>query len=136
MSLKIDDVRGSGFYTYKQALSGRYRPGEDYEILAHCYQLKVIDTITYSTLANDYLPNSIVTRAAGTYSTCKCRSWSLKCAGNISGAKPQVPNNMTALSLCHGLGMFTNRGIQLDLWGTNQAYSEAIGGISCLAGPT
>lgn len=92
--------------------------------------------IKASTLAKLLLRSSMVARAAVTYSTCKCRSWSLKCAGNISGAKPQVPSNMAALGLCHGLGMFTNRGIQLDLWGTNQADSEAIGGISCLAGPT
>lgn len=136
MSLKIHDARGPGFYTYKQALSGQCRASEDGEIPAHWYQLKVIDIIMYSTLANVYLRNSMVTRAAGTYSTYICDSWRLKCAGNISGAKSQVPTNMAALGLCYGLGMYTSRGIQLDLWKTSETNSEAIGRISCLAGST
>lgn len=88
----------------------------------------------YSTFANDYLHNPVVTRVAGTYSTYMCESWRLKCVGNISGAKSQVPSNMLAHGICHGLGMFTIRGIQLDLRGTNKADSEAIGEIRCLAG--
>lgn len=136
MSLKIDDVRGPGFYTYRQAPSGRYRHSEDCKNLTHFYHSKVVATTKASTLAKLLLRSSMVARAAVTYSTCKCRSWSLKCAGNISGAKPQVPSNMAALGLCHGLGMFTSRGIQLDIWGTNQADSETMGRIGCLVSPT
>lgn len=136
MSLKIDDVRGPGFYTYRQAPSGRYRHSEDCKNLTHFYHSKVVATIKASTLAKLLLRSSMVARAAVTYSTCKCRSWSLKCASNISGAKPQVPSNMAALGLCHGLGMYTSRGIQLDLWKTSETNSEAIGRISCLAGST
>lgn len=136
MSLKIHDVRGPGFYTYRQAPSGRYRHSEDCKNLTHFYHSKVVATTKASTLAKLLLRSSMLARAAVTYSTCKCRSWSLKCAGNISGAKPQGPSNMAALGLCHGLGMFTSRGIQLDIWGTNQADSETMGRIGCLVSPT
>lgn len=136
MSLKIHDARGPGFYTYRQAPSGRHRPSEDCKNLTHFYPSKVVATIRASTLAKLRLRSSMVTRAGGTYYTYMCESWRLKCAGNITGAKPQVPSNMSALGLCHGLGMFTSRGIQLDIWGTNQAGSETMGRIACLVSPT
>lgn len=136
MSLKMHDARGlASIHTGKPSVGDTGLAKTTYEILAHCYQLKVIDNITYSTLANDYLPNSIVIRAAGTYSTCMCDSWRFICAGNISGAKPQVPSNMAAVGQCHGLGMYTSCGIQLDLWGTIQTDSEAIDEINCLGLP-
>lgn len=136
MSLKIHDVRGPGFYTYRQAPSGRYRHSEDCKNLTHFYHSKVVATIRASTLAKLRLRSSMVIRAAGTYSTYMCDSWRLNCVGNISGAKPRVPNNMAAHGIFHGLGMFTSRGIQLYLRGTNKADSEAIGEIGCLVSPT
>lgn len=68
----------ASIHTGKPSVDDTYRLSEDYlEIAAHCYHLKVIDTMMHSTLAKLPLRNEMVARVAGTYSTYMCDSWRL-----------------------------------------------------------